>query len=44
MPLDPLIAFGLTNWGGEKPPMSIEAVLVWPKMRAVGGMIALARY
>ena len=27
MPLDPLIALGLTNWGGEKPPMSIEAVV-----------------
>ena len=27
MPLDPLVALGLTNWGGEKPPMSIEAVI-----------------
>ena len=27
MTLDPLIALGLTNWGGEKPPMSIEAVV-----------------
>ena len=44
MTLDPLIALGLTNWGGEKPPMSIEAVLVWPKMRTVGCMIALVRY
>ena len=44
MTLDPLIALGLTNLGGEKPPMSIEAVLVWQKMRSVGGMIALARY
>ena len=27
MPLDPLFAVDLTNWGGEKPPMSIEAVV-----------------
>ena len=27
MPLDLLIAFGLTNLGGEKTPMSIEAVV-----------------
>ena len=26
-PLDPLFAVDLTNWGGEKPPMSIEAVV-----------------
>ena len=26
-PLDPLFAVDLTNLGGEKPPMSIEAVV-----------------